>query len=30
MTTTALPLAETLTSTPDLRSRGDLWAIVLA
>ncbi|HEY7250937.1 MAG TPA: sugar phosphate nucleotidyltransferase [Methylomirabilota bacterium] len=30
MTTTALPLAETLASTPDLRSRGDLWAIVLA
>lgn len=30
MTTTALPLAETLVSTPDLRSHGDLWAIVLA
>ncbi|HEY7203969.1 MAG TPA: sugar phosphate nucleotidyltransferase [Methylomirabilota bacterium] len=30
MTPTALSLAEPLASTPDLRSRGDLWAVVLA
>lgn len=30
MSMTTLPLAEPLPWTPDLRSRGDLWAIVLA